>query len=187
MTSPESRDLMRSRVVAAIQFRLSLRYCTVSLNSRKCASPDHGMSFFANFLTIVVGAMSSLNLTGAAEPEEYKPSVQDVLDVKTIIVEASQLPPEMIDIIIDYAEYWPHTSVTTTQSSLATGSRLHENVFIVSLFPSSKANANIALRSAHIHLDMPPPPPLPSAGTSLKATWPSFHLHNPQSTTTQKP
>jgi hypothetical protein len=39
-----------------------------------------------------------------------QPSIADVLEVKTIFAEATELPLEVIDRIIDLAEYWTHSS-----------------------------------------------------------------------------
>ncbi|OAX33461.1 hypothetical protein K503DRAFT_748708 [Rhizopogon vinicolor AM-OR11-026] len=44
-----------------------------------------------------------------AASTEHKPSVADVLRVKTYL--QSKLPPELVDGIIDDASYWPHSSV----------------------------------------------------------------------------
>ena len=46
----------------------------------------------------------------------HLPTVADVLEVKAILQrfsKSSVLPLEIIDIIIDEAEYWPHTSITS--------------------------------------------------------------------------
>ncbi|KAL9610253.1 MAG: hypothetical protein Q9167_005024 [Letrouitia subvulpina] len=40
------------------------------------------------------------------------PSIQDVLDIRRILV-ALRLPPEIVDQVLDYAELWPHTTCTT--------------------------------------------------------------------------
>ncbi|CAG8955753.1 hypothetical protein HYFRA_00011619 [Hymenoscyphus fraxineus] len=45
----------------------------------------------------------------STDDTEYSPTVEDVLDVKQIFVERD-IPLELIDSIIDFAEYWPHTS-----------------------------------------------------------------------------
>lgn len=38
------------------------------------------------------------------------PTVQDVLDVKQFFIERFELPLELIDSVIDRAEYWPHST-----------------------------------------------------------------------------
>ena len=69
---------------------------------------------------------------GAAEHEEYSPSVDDVFRVKANIFEKTRLPIDLIDSIIDYAQYWPHTTtVTTSETIVRTGRNQIENVFIV--------------------------------------------------------
>ena len=62
---------------------------------------------------------------------DHRPSIQDVLDVKAFLFEKATLPVELLDTIIDYAEYWPHTTVKTTTSTTAGANR--EDRFIVSL------------------------------------------------------
>ncbi|KAK3694233.1 hypothetical protein B0T22DRAFT_65038 [Podospora appendiculata] len=57
-------------------------------------------------------------LRGAASPDispsssesSYEPSVLDVLVVKAMMNRALGLPREVVDGIVDLAEYWPHTS-----------------------------------------------------------------------------
>ncbi|KAK4168767.1 hypothetical protein QBC43DRAFT_309654 [Cladorrhinum sp. PSN259] len=46
-------------------------------------------------------------------PEDgpYKPSVVDVLVVKVMLNKALSFPPEIIDVVIDLAEYWPCRTV----------------------------------------------------------------------------
>ncbi|KAK0656262.1 hypothetical protein B0T16DRAFT_32583 [Cercophora newfieldiana] len=56
-------------------------------------------------------------------PEEilsnpYLPSVLDVIVVKSMLVKGLKLPLELIDSIVDQAEYWPHTS---SEINYATG------------------------------------------------------------------
>ena len=63
---------------------------------------------------------------------ENSPSVQDVLDVKAFLFEKTALPVELLDTIIDYAEYWPHTTVKTTTSTSVMAGAMRENQFIVS-------------------------------------------------------
>lgn len=43
------------------------------------------------------------------QSDRYKPSVKDVLEVKQFLFEHG-LAAELVDAIIDYAEYWPHSS-----------------------------------------------------------------------------
>src|SRR4051812_24918155 len=49
------------------------------------------------------------------ESDRYQPSIEDVLTVKDVflsLLPETPLPLELIDAIIDLAEYWPHTSTT---------------------------------------------------------------------------
>lgn len=54
----------------------------------------------------------------------YFPTISDVLAVKSLLLtfpQSSRLPIELIDIIIDYAHYWPHTSTTLAVPVCITG------------------------------------------------------------------
>jgi hypothetical protein len=44
--------------------------------------------------------------------DRYKPTIQDVLSVKEDLIKAFHLPAELVDDVVDYAEYWPHTTTT---------------------------------------------------------------------------
>src|SRR5580700_11294969 len=79
-------------------------------------------SYFANTTS---AAMSALGINN--EPVRASgygpgasvdpPSPNDVLEVKNIL-QVHALPLEIIDTIIDYAEYWPHTTMKTKDSSV---------------------------------------------------------------------
>src|SRR5437773_199454 len=64
-------------------------------------------------------AMSFINLErradAEAEPFEH-PTPIDVAEVKAVLQE-KKLPPELVDIIIDEAEYWPRTQVKLGKGS----------------------------------------------------------------------
>ena len=71
----------------------------------------------------------------------YNPSVQDILKVKDIIQEASNMPLELIDEVIDFAEYWACSStVKSTPPQSVEGTSGHadhrqsrSNVLVVSI------------------------------------------------------
>lgn len=61
---------------------------------------------------------------------ESGPTIQDVLQVKALLQRASiaVLPLEVIDMIIDFAEYWPHTSnICRTTARNANGAQHRVN------------------------------------------------------------
>lgn len=43
--------------------------------------------------------------------EPYEPTVSDVLEVRCMLSKAQKLPLELVNIIFDMAEYWPHATV----------------------------------------------------------------------------
>ncbi|KAK4144991.1 uncharacterized protein C8A04DRAFT_10967 [Dichotomopilus funicola] len=74
----------------------------------------------------------------------FEPTVADVLVVKAMLAKAllatsSRLPPEIVDVIVDLAEYWPHTTAELNDSTIiARGNQLSgrssgdgENVFLL--------------------------------------------------------
>lgn len=62
----------------------------------------------------------------------YGPSVGDVMKVKGFMFQKFNLPIEIIDTIIDAAEYWPHTSTQTDEERSIRAQRDRENQFVVS-------------------------------------------------------
>ncbi|KAK6224264.1 hypothetical protein QIS74_02591 [Colletotrichum tabaci] len=46
------------------------------------------------------------------EPGNYKPSPTDVSVVRIMLEKASKLPPEIMDIIVDEAQYWAHSEAS---------------------------------------------------------------------------
>ncbi|PQE33660.1 ankyrin repeat protein [Rutstroemia sp. NJR-2017a WRK4] len=75
------------------------------------------------------------------ESDRYQPSIEDVLAVKDVFLSLlpdSPLPLELIDAIVDLAEYWPHTSTTLSQDRQETYVRAggdDENRFMLRSFP----------------------------------------------------
>lgn len=48
------------------------------------------------------------------EPTEYHPNVEDVFRVRALLLSISSFPLELIDTIIDVAEYWPCSTTLNT-------------------------------------------------------------------------
>lgn len=65
--------------------------------------------------------------------EPHEPSVLDVLVVRAMLNKACSLPPELLDTILDQAEYWPHSTTEWTGGPLTIygGRTDRENVFLV--------------------------------------------------------
>jgi hypothetical protein len=70
----------------------------------------------------------------AANGEGYHLTVMDIKKVERLLLHKVKptLPIEIIDMIIQKAEYWAHGSITTTRPSIVSGNRDPENKFIVS-------------------------------------------------------
>jgi hypothetical protein len=68
------------------------------------------------------------------EPEslEYEPTIREVLVVKEQLQRKSSLPIELIEAILDDAEYWPHTSTSITgRKTILAGKETEESQFLV--------------------------------------------------------
>ncbi|KAL2161018.1 hypothetical protein VTH06DRAFT_8731 [Thermothelomyces fergusii] len=103
--------------------------------------------------------------------DQYEPSFADVLVTKAMLSRAFRLPPEIVDTIVDYAEYWPHTTtqVDATDDSLAARGSIHsekehvrENVFLLRSPPLGFHTWNRASRRTGgrpIHKTAPEPRP----------------------------
>jgi len=74
---------------------------------------------------------------GGASAQPYEPSILDVIVVKAMLTKTlhtrslHKLPPELVDSIVDFAEYWPHTSVEVGPGRAPY--QRNENIFLVSL------------------------------------------------------
>jgi hypothetical protein len=65
------------------------------------------------------------------DADRYKPSIGDVLSVKEMFLKNGLLPPELVDPVIDFAEYWPHTTSTRKERITVRAGEDRENQFIV--------------------------------------------------------
>jgi len=97
-------------------------------------------------MSFLVSLFNRLTMSSpVCEAPWESPSVDDVLEVKGILFEVARIPIELIDTIIDEAEYWPHTSVDTSHYSEeklnhlrahgGSGGRSKENKFIIRSLP----------------------------------------------------
>lgn len=61
-------------------------------------------------------------------------SIKDVFEVKQLLFDKFDLPLELVDVVIDFAEYWPSvTSQIRSERPIQVRSGAgHENVFLVS-------------------------------------------------------
>ncbi|OBT70408.1 hypothetical protein VE03_00214 [Pseudogymnoascus sp. 23342-1-I1] len=92
---------------------------------------------FPNFLTSLSSRVQSINPFGTPtnSPDAFDPAIADVFSVKAILQSLS-LPLELADTIIDFAQYWPHTSTVLTgiNPAYAQGKAL-EDYFIARTLP----------------------------------------------------
>ncbi len=100
------------------------------------------MSHLLSNLTSFFGANVNHHSDQGAEmifcsSDRYQPSIKDVLTVKEALHKKSALPYEVVDVIVDMAEYWPHTTTISSRPMFirggSNGGSHAENQFIVSL------------------------------------------------------
>ena len=70
---------------------------------------------------------------GPNNVDPHEPSVLDVLVVKGMLNKVFALPPELLNTILDAAEYWPHSTTEWTGGPLSIhgGRPMREDVFLV--------------------------------------------------------
>ncbi|KAI1080092.1 hypothetical protein F5B20DRAFT_540748 [Whalleya microplaca] len=79
--------------------------------------------------------------SGPSLTNTYEATAQDVLEAKAVVAQASNLPPEIVDMIMDRAEYWATSAAaidySNTRAKLFTvrGGRAHENQFLLRTEP----------------------------------------------------
>ena len=63
----------------------------------------------------------------------HEPTIADVLVVKAMLTKGLSLPVEIIETIVDFAEYWPHTTAETSVVPLVRGNSAlgKEDVLVV--------------------------------------------------------
>lgn len=144
---------------------------TLLLTQPRISSWRPGTSYMtvtSFIIGLISNAMSALNLTpGLAAAEPFQdPTVEDVFLVKAIFKAATPLPLEIVDTIIDHAEYWPRTTSFIQPALSARGSTPKEDVFIVCScsqpLPSSRVSSpSRALLLTSCPTDPHPTPRLP--------------------------
>lgn len=60
----------------------------------------------------------------------------DVVVVKMMLQQGLKLPPEVVLSVLDFAEYWPHTTAVMDRPQSVPSGKPGENRFIVSAFLS---------------------------------------------------
>ncbi|KAJ4413014.1 hypothetical protein N0V82_008602 [Gnomoniopsis sp. IMI 355080] len=69
------------------------------------------------------------------EPHNYEPSPIDVVVTKMMLQQGLKLPAEVVLSILDFAEYWPHTSATLDSSFITMSGGDRENRFVLRTKP----------------------------------------------------
>lgn len=77
------------------------------------------------------GSPSANDNSSSAEPQPYEPSALDVVVAKLMLQQGLRLPPEVVLSILDFAEYWPHTTAVLNRRVDATAGNPSENSFVV--------------------------------------------------------
>ncbi|TLS21685.1 uncharacterized protein PpBr36_09627 [Pyricularia pennisetigena] len=71
--------------------------------------------------------------SSTSRPAHYQPSALDVLVTKAMLAKGMNLPLEVVDLVVDFAEYWPHTTTHVERPSRPNrfGTRPDENNFLL--------------------------------------------------------
>ncbi|KAI6367380.1 hypothetical protein MCOR25_004915 [Pyricularia grisea] len=71
--------------------------------------------------------------SSTSRPPRYQPSALDVLVTKAMLAKGVNLPLEVVDLVMDFAEYWPHTTTHVDRPSRPNifGTRPDENNFLL--------------------------------------------------------
>jgi hypothetical protein len=96
-----------------------------------------------NIPSIIWSAMRALGLNEVTREDpvrhhieddnSYEPSPVDIAVVRAMLYRAKKLPPDLIDAIFDFAEYWAHSTTQLHERvSIMGGSEDRENKFLVS-------------------------------------------------------
>ena len=99
-------------------------------------SPGALVDRINNLTTMVFGNASSESTADGG----YDPSPMDVFVVREMLSRAIRLPPDIVDVIFDYAEYWAHSTnyidyLEEHKTPMrVVGTSKSENRFLVSIF-----------------------------------------------------
>lgn len=74
--------------------------------------------------------------------DRYTPSIQDILEVKQILIEKGALPLEIVDTIIDFAEYWIKSTTCRTrgQVTVRAGGEFENTLLVSWQFPEIRSS-----------------------------------------------
>ncbi|KAL7784353.1 hypothetical protein V8C37DRAFT_395912 [Trichoderma ceciliae] len=106
----------------------------------------------ANIPSILWSAMSALGLdevTGeypgphrVEGDKPYEPSPVDIAVVRAMFFRAKKLPPDLIDTIFDFGEYWAHSTTQLHERiDIMAGNEERENRFLLRSYPLGLVNA----------------------------------------------
>ena len=97
----------------------------------------------ANVPGIIWSALRALNLnevardgpsrrsSSASDDRPYEPSLVDIALVKAMLIRAKKLPPDLVDTILDMAEYWAHSTTRLDERiGILGGNEERENRFL---------------------------------------------------------
>jgi len=90
-------------------------------------------TIFRNLYVNLPSFLQLVNMSDSSDTSagDYQPSPFDVIAVKTMFLKRYSLPNELLDAIIDFAEYWPHTTSKMASETLVRSGSDHENKMLV--------------------------------------------------------
>ncbi|KAL6872489.1 hypothetical protein HDV57DRAFT_505317 [Trichoderma longibrachiatum] len=110
----------------------------------------------ANVPGIIWSALRALNLnevvrdsptrrdSSASSDSPYEPSLVDIALVKAMLIRAKQLPPDLVDAVLDMAEYWAHSTTRLDERiGILGGNEERENRFLLRSYPLGLVDAGV--------------------------------------------
>ncbi|KOS16955.1 hypothetical protein ESCO_004925 [Escovopsis weberi] len=70
----------------------------------------------------------------------FKPSPIDIEVVRAMLIKARRLPPHVLDMVFDFAEYWAHSTTVLRTLPHVYGSDVSENSFLLRSYPVGLVN-----------------------------------------------
>lgn len=157
-------DFMDAKLAVTLAASILVYYSYSALASRRTRTTATATTMATALEGPTTQPFGGTAAANEASTSAYEPSVADVLVTKAMLNKALRLPPELINTIIDFAEYWPHTSSVTEAASGGTTAFIvrsragEENKFLVSSTGSSSCTS-ASMRCAdtnHLQLRCPP-------------------------------
>jgi hypothetical protein len=87
---------------------------------------------FSALINLPTRLLRAMSENAESTTDDYQPTPLDVVAVKKFFSEKYTLPTELLDAIIDFAMYWPHTTTKLAQAtSIRSGAEYEDQMLVV--------------------------------------------------------